>query len=124
MAPLIVYWFIKQRVLLIGLFLTSVLASSLIPALQVSHSYLVWLGIEPAHFTSLDHSSIPWLSVYLIGVFMGLWAFKKGDRQLKPPDVSQIQPARGLIILGQNTLLLYLVHQPIILAVFAAMGIL
>ena len=110
-APLIVYWLLPF--LLTALGILSILASYL--SIQVSHSYLIWLGISPPFFYSLDYFPlIPWLGIYIVGVLLGLRLYENGRQQVVLPDLSQYSVFRPFTFLGRHTLLLYMLHQPLL----------
>jgi uncharacterized membrane protein len=80
-------------------------------------AYLLWLGIHPVMFYSVDYTPlIPWFGVVLIGMFAGKSLYPEGKKILftgmKPPVA-----ARGLMFLGRHSLLIYLLHQPVIILI-------
>lgn len=77
-----------------------------------STPWLLWLGLPPAGFYTLDYYPlIPWFGVVLLGIFMGqvMDPFSK-------PISGKAMPVlfKGLNYLGRNALAVYLVHQPIL----------
>ncbi len=81
----------------------------------VDFPWLLWLGIVPTQFYTLDYFPLlPWFGVVLIGVFIGnsLYTNKKRTYQLK--DNSHSIPAKVLCFLGRYSLIIYLLHQIII----------
>ena len=78
------------------------------------NDWLVWLGIHPPAFYSIDYTPVfPWLGVVLLGVFFGGILYPGGmqRRQLVIPD-----RVNGVIgYLGRHSLAIYLIHQPVIL---------
>ena len=61
--------------LLFGIIL--VLAGSLVATIQVGTPWLLWLGLAPAGFYSLDYYPLlPWFGVVLIGMFLGKKIYK------------------------------------------------
>jgi uncharacterized membrane protein len=78
--------------------------------------WLIWLGPHPADFATLDYVPLlPWFGVLLIGVAFGGLLFPGGERRWHLP----VLPAwtSPLAWIGRHTLALYLVHEPIIVAV-------
>lgn len=57
---------------------------------------------------------LPWFGVVLIGIAMGKILYRDGKRQFPFPDISKIIPVRVASVLGRNSLVIYLVHQPVI----------
>jgi uncharacterized membrane protein len=77
--------------------------------------WLLWLGFYPADFVSLDYVPVlPWFGVLLIGVAAGWAIFPDGERRRPlPPFPSWTEPVQWL---GRHTLAVYLLHEPVILA--------
>jgi uncharacterized membrane protein len=94
--------------LLVGLMLQMV---------TVSFPWLIWLGIPPASFQTLDYFPLlTWFGVVLIGMYFGNLLYKGGKRVLKIRNNRSL-PIRFLSFLGRHSLLIYFLHQPVILAV-------
>ncbi|NYT07385.1 MAG: DUF1624 domain-containing protein [Methanomicrobiales archaeon] len=75
--------------------------------------WLLWSGIHPPLFASVDYTPIfPWMGVVLIGVFAGSVIYPRGRRR---PGFSPVSFA-PLEFLGRHSLAVYLVHQPVIIA--------
>lgn len=83
------------------------------PAWQGNCQMLFPLGLTTASFRSYDfYPLFPWIGVYLLGVWAG--------RILYPTKRSFIRVSPGsswLSFLGQHTLVIYLLHQPVFLTV-------
>jgi uncharacterized membrane protein len=78
------------------------------------------LGILPEGLPMPDYRPLlPWFGVALLGVAAG--NFRYADR--KPSRAAAPAPARPLASLGRHTLFIYLVHQPILIAILAALGV-
>lgn len=60
---------------------------------------------------------IPWFGVILLGIALGNWLYKDGKRQFLLPNISQYKPVFLFSWLGRHSLLIYLLHQPIIAGV-------
>ncbi len=75
--------------------------------LTVSFPYLVWLGLAPYNFATLDYYPfLPWFGVFLIG--MGLGYYYKPFRNTDFPGKRFVEK------LGQNSLKIYLIQHPVI----------
>ncbi|MBI3943339.1 MAG: DUF1624 domain-containing protein [Chloroflexi bacterium] len=86
--------------------------------------WLLWLGLKPVQFYTLDYFPLfPWFGVALIGVFVGQSVYPGGVRRFKLPDLSGFPFTGALTFLGRHSLLIYLVHQPIIIAALTVLGI-
>jgi len=91
----------------LGLFLKNV---------TVTLPWFLWLGLPPQHFYSVDYFPIlPWFGVVLIGVFLGNTLYTNYTRNFKLRDLSQVKGIRLLSFLGRHSLLIYLIHQPILI---------
>ncbi len=78
--------------------------------------WLVWLGLHPADFVSLDYVPLlPWFGVLLIGIAAGWAIFPNGERRRSLPSFpTWTEP---FLWVGRHTLAIYLLHEPVILAV-------
>jgi len=83
-------------------------------------AWLLPLGIVPASFTSVDYTPlIPWFGVVLCGMGIGEFLYSGGVRRFVPPHLPD-RIAGPLAFLGQHSLVVYLVHQPVIILLLAA----
>lgn len=83
--------------------------------------WLLPLGIRPATFTSVDYEPLfPWVGCVLIGIGLGEYLYQDGLRRFNPPWVP-VMLVRPLAFLGRHSLLMYLVHQPVIILLIAAL---
>ncbi|MDI3496956.1 DUF1624 domain-containing protein [Archaeoglobus sp.] len=74
--------------------------------IRVGTNMLVWLGLMPYGFTTLDYYPLlPWFGVFLLGMFFGNVAKPKGAN-LNVPVVS---------FLGKNSLKIYVIQHPVII---------
>jgi uncharacterized membrane protein len=115
---IVAYPLLKLRYgnLVLGLFL--MVLGLYLKQLSVEVPRLLWLGLTPQHFYSVDYFPIlPWLGVVLIGVFLGNSLYANYTRGFKLRDRSQVRGIRLLSFLGRHSLLIYLVHQPLLITV-------
>lgn len=80
------------------------------------------LGITPENLLMPDYRPLlPWFGVCLLGVAAGnLW---RGRLPKITLPVSFSRPAAPLAFLGRNSLFVYLVHQPLIIAALEVAGV-
>ena len=80
--------------------------------------WLAVLGFPGPGFWSSDYFPVvPWIFLYLCGYF--LWRLMSPDRRA----MDRLRPGiRPLAFLGRHSLLIYLLHQPALMAVFTAIG--
>jgi uncharacterized membrane protein len=80
---------------------------------------LVWLGIHPADFASLDYVPlVPWFGVFLVGMSLGASLYPGGRRGFSAGGKER-SLFRPITFLGRHSLPIYLVHVPIILLFLA-----
>jgi uncharacterized membrane protein len=75
---------------------------------------LLWVGVQPSSFYSVDYTPVfPWLGVVLLGVFFGMTVYPSGRRPITYRTIT----FRPLQFLGRHSLAIYLIHQPVIIAI-------
>ncbi len=83
--------------------------------ITIDSPYLLWLGFKPTVFYTVDYYPLlPWFGVVLLGVFLGNRFYSNGKRTYISPEWSSTQSVRIMSFLGRHTLIIYLIHQPII----------
>ncbi len=115
LSPLL-FW-LKKRAVLAGVL--CIVAGYVLSSVN-GPVWLLWLGVHPAAFWSVDYEPLfPWMGCVLIGMGLGEYLYHDGLRQFAVPDVPAIivQP---LAFLGRHSLLIYLIHQPVIILLLAA----
>ena len=81
----------------------------------VETPWLMFLGLVPAGLFQLDYFPLlPWFGVVLTGVGLGQLLFPGGLRRLELPDWGEVFGLRQLAWMGRQSLLIYLVHQPVL----------
>jgi uncharacterized membrane protein len=93
---------------------------------QEPYAQSIWLlpfGVVPEDMIMPDYRPLlPWFGVVLIGLFFGNIVYGYDRRPTVPEEKAPVL-ARPLLPLGRNSLPIYLIHQPIIIALLAATGI-
>ena len=85
--------------------------------------WLLPFGVLPEGVMMPDYRPLlPWFGVVLVGLSFGNVVYGDG---LRPVTLANSAPliARLLLPLGRNSLFIYLIHQPIIIALLALFGI-
>jgi len=86
-------------------------------------SYLSWLGFRPAQFYSVDYFPLlPWFGVVLIGIFFGNIFYPDYSRKFQLVELSSFSGIKVFCFLGKHSLLIYLLHQPLIIAILFLLG--
>jgi uncharacterized membrane protein len=89
----------------------------------VAQPWLIWLGLPQAGRYMVDYYPVlPWFGIALLGIFAGYSLYPQGRSQLELPDLSHQFPITGLRFLGRHSLLIYLIHQPILFGLFFVSG--
>lgn len=119
LSILLVYPFIRYRVpALLGGFLCIFTGVFVVSKMTVHFPWLLWLGFAPHNFYSLDYFPLlPWFGVVLIGVFLGNTLYQNNTRTFRIKDHSQFILSRPLRFLGRYSLVIYLIHQLVIVGV-------
>jgi uncharacterized membrane protein len=101
-----------------------ILLGKYLESVSIGFPLLLWLGVSPANFYSVDYFPVlPWFGVILLGMGLGSLLYPGYRRSFFLPDLSASSIARVLAYLGQNSLAIYLIHQPVIIALLYLGGI-
>lgn len=106
--------------LVLGVLFIAVGAYMMAAGVSSESPWLLPFGVVPEDLAMPDYRPLfPWFGVVLIGLFAGNLVYGK-----RPPVAARAPAAaRPLVPLGRNSLFIYLVHQPILIALLAAFGI-
>ncbi len=86
-------------------------------------SWLLWLGFTPKNYYTFDYFPIlPWFGITLLGIYFGNLLYKNGKRRFKIKDVSNVSIVKFLTFLGRKSLIIYLVHQPLLVIFLLILG--
>ncbi|MBR9682577.1 MAG: DUF1624 domain-containing protein [Candidatus Aenigmarchaeota archaeon] len=107
--------FLKLRNLNLWIGSALIFLGILMKTFTVDFPWLLWLGFIPKGFASVDYFPIlPWFGVVLIGIYLGNMFYPKGKRLFKLNERKD-SIIKLLSYLGRNSLLIYLIHQPILI---------
>jgi uncharacterized membrane protein len=112
---ILAYPFLRLRIpnLILGFF--CILIGIFLQTMTVEFSWLLWLGFIPSNFYTVDYFPLlPWFGVVLIGIFLGNALYPKRKRRYLIHDYSKNIGVQGLCFLGRYSLIIYLVHQLIL----------
>ncbi|MFQ5575444.1 MAG: heparan-alpha-glucosaminide N-acetyltransferase [Anaerolineae bacterium] len=86
--------------------------------------WLLWLGVKQFGRYMVDYYPLlPWSGLALVGVFAGQTLYPAGRARVSLPDLSGAPVVRGLSFLGRHSLVIYLLHQPLLLATLILLGV-
>jgi len=81
------------------------------------------LGVVPESLFMPDYRPLlPWFGVVLLGLFFGNVVYRERARKT-PSGTERPAYARLITFLGRHTLLIYLVHQPVLITALWALGV-
>lgn len=113
---ILAYPFLHFRYYNLLLGIVIILAGVILKNLTFDFYWLVWLGFTPTRFYTVDHFPLlPWFGVVLIGIFIGNTLYPKHERTFKSRDLSELKIIRYFCFLGQHSLIIYFINQPILL---------
>ncbi|MDD1763376.1 MAG: DUF1624 domain-containing protein [Methanobacteriaceae archaeon] len=85
--------------------------------------WLLWLGLKSSGFHTVDYFPLlPWLGVVSLGLFLGNTLYFNYQRQFRLPDFSSHPIIKLTSFLGRHSLLIYLVHQPLLIIILYVTG--
>lgn len=91
--------------------------------MRFDFTWLLWLGFIPQDFRTLDYFPLlPWFGIVLFGIFFGNLLYPKGKRNFRIKDLSRFSPVRFLSLIGRNSLIIYLTHQPALILLLLILG--
>lgn len=86
--------------------------------------WLIPLGLAPDGYAPLDYFPlVPWFGVVLLGMGLANLLYGPEGRRFALPAWGDSAPVRLLRPLGQHSLVMYVVHQPLLWALLALLGI-
>lgn len=114
---ILAYPFIKRRYINFIVGTIFILLGIVIRTLTFDFQWLIWLGFKPTNFYTVDYYPLlPWLGVVLIGISLGNTIYPNYRRSFQIKDLSGLIVIRFLTYIGRNSLIIYFLHQPILIA--------
>ncbi len=111
-----VFHYFKEWNMLAGIVIIA--GGMYVRSMEAASPFLLPLGIKYHSFVTLDYFPIlPWLGVILIGMGLGHFIFIRCNA--KP--ILQNRQWKYLILPGKHSLLLYLIHQPLLILLLWAL---
>lgn len=123
LAIILSFPLLEYRWLNLILWVVFVIAGGIVQGVQLDHNWLVWLGLHSVGYSPLDYFPLfPWLGVVLLGVFLGNTFYGEHGRLILLPDWGDLLPVRALRFLGRHSLVIYVIHQPLMIAILYLLG--
>ena len=123
LSIILAYPVLRHRWLSPFLGVACIAAGIVVSSVEANTDLLLWLGVRTGGMYMFDYFPLlPWLGVVLLGVFLGGMLYPGGERRLHPPDVTGWPMAGLLSWMGRHSLAIYLVHQPLLVAMLMAAG--
>jgi uncharacterized membrane protein len=119
LSIILAYPFLQSRLsaFLLGMLCISI-GIILRMTVTVDFPWLLWAGFVPTSFYTLDYFPLlPWFGVVLIGIFLGNSLYQNNTRSFAVKDHSAFIITRVLCFLGRHSLIIYLLHQLVIVGV-------
>ncbi|WP_321423067.1 heparan-alpha-glucosaminide N-acetyltransferase [uncultured Methanobacterium sp.] len=124
-AIILEYPFLKKKYTNLILGIIFIFSGFFLAQFTVSYPWLLWLGLKPAEFVTVDYFPLlPWLGVVSLGIFAGKTLYPNYERRFHLPELSKNLFTGIFSFLGRHSLLIYLIHQPILILILYLMGVL
>ncbi|MFH0927216.1 MAG: heparan-alpha-glucosaminide N-acetyltransferase [Candidatus Micrarchaeota archaeon] len=123
-AAIVLGYFFERFYLLNAIFGAAIVLFGLLAGeYTAANPALFFLGFPISGLFTLDYFPLaPWFGVFLIGMFLGKMLYPQYERRFDELQVRGVV-ARALGVFGRNTLLIYFVHQPIIILGLSLFGV-
>ncbi|HMK54583.1 MAG TPA: heparan-alpha-glucosaminide N-acetyltransferase [Methanobacteriaceae archaeon] len=123
-AIILEYFFLDKKYLNLILGGVFIVLGLYITQFNFPGPWLLWLGLKPLEFTTVDYFPLlPWLGVVSLGLFLGNTLYTNYKRQFPWPELSQNAVIKLTSFLGRHSLLIYLIHQPILIIALYLAGL-
>lgn len=115
---ILAYPFLQLRIPNLFIGIVFILSGIALRTTVFEFNWLVWLGFIPSGFSTIDYFPLlPWFGVVLIGIFIGKTLYPNYNRKFELSDLSRYKPVNFLCFLGKHSLVIYLIHQPILMGI-------
>lgn len=120
---ILAYPFLRFRFLNLFIGIIFIMTGIFLKNLTFDFYWLMWLGLRPEQFYTLDYFPLlPWFGVILIGIFLGNLLYQGYERRFRIYDLSKFPFINLFCFMGRNSLLIYLIHQPTLIAILYVFG--
>jgi len=88
-------------------------------------NWFLWLGFIPQNLITVDYFPLlPWLGLVSLGIFTGSMLYRNYYRKFQLPDLSTHRPIKIFTFLGMHSLIIYFIHQPMLILMLYFLGVL
>ncbi len=123
-AIIIGYFFLNSKKRSVPIALLVIAIGFLFREVNTSTNWFLWLGLHSSNFTTLDYFPIfPWFAVFLIGIIAGNRFYPEHRRSFSIPYKTNELLPKFIGWMGEKSLVIYLVHQPIIISALYILGL-
>jgi uncharacterized membrane protein len=124
LSMILAFPFLRSRWASLAAGIAAIVLGFYLGSIRVLSPWLLWLGVPQLRRHMVDYYPVlPWFGFALLGAFVGFTLYPGGVRRFALPDLSHLAPIRALTYLGRHSLLIYLLHQPILFGVLILVGI-
>jgi uncharacterized membrane protein len=117
LSIILAYPFLRFRYLNLALGSVLIFVGIVLKNFTFDFNWLIWLGFSPSQFYTIDYFPLlPWFGVVLIGIFLGNVLYPNFKRMFKLRELGQQKAVSMFCFLGRYSLIIYFIHQPILLA--------
>ena len=121
---ILAYPFLKLRSWNLMLGIIFIALGMYLKNLTFGFPWLMWIGLMSCHFYTIDYFPIfPWFGVILIGLFFGNLLYPNYTRKFNLRDRSDFSFMPLFCFLGKHSLLIYLIHQPVLITLLYILGV-
>lgn len=87
-------------------------------------SLLMWLVfMKSQYYHTVDYFPLmPWFGVTLVGLFIGNYLYPRYTRRINIGELSHFSLIKPFCLLGRHSLIIYFLHQPILVALLFIFG--
>jgi len=87
----------------------------------VDFPWLLWLGLMPHSFRTLDYSPLlPWFGLFLVGMFFGKILYPQGNRRFHIHEFNN-PVTSALTLPGRHPLVMYIAQWPVLIGIIFAL---
>lgn len=117
-SSFLIPFFVKYNRLNLIACLSIIISGLYLQQKEFDFSYLLWLGFMPDNFSTFDYFPVlPWLGVLLLGMYFGEYIIDRTAGMRIKNKIAGI-----FTFFGKNTLIIYLVHQPVLIFLLIISG--